>query len=96
MSIKYIRAFVVLLLLASCSSTPPVVYHEQYGEMSADNELFTKDGLSCAKEGESNTLDIEQTHILEVDLAIIAAQYYLFFSGTSSCIHDKGWVVISQ
>jgi hypothetical protein len=81
-----------LSMICSCSTTPPIVVHNEYGEMSADNELFRKEASDCALEARqrvsSATLN-ENSEELEVAFASI--QLLSFFSANASCIKSKGW-----
>jgi hypothetical protein len=82
----------ILSMICSCSTTPPIVVHNEYGEMSADNELFRKEASDCALEARqsvsSATLN-ENSEELEVAFASI--QLLSFFSANASCIKSKGW-----
>ncbi|MCJ8321997.1 MAG: hypothetical protein MJK12_20355 [Colwellia sp.] len=83
--------FIITLLLlnvAACSisKSPPLVVHNQHGEMLADNPLFQKDAIECAQVAESN---VGSTNgVINGSL-----EMYKFFSGTSSCISSKGWKI---
>ena len=96
MSFRHTFLAINLLILVSCSSTPPVVYHEKYGETTADSEIFKTDTIECYKEAEAKNIDAEQTGVTAVDASLIATQLYLLFSNTNSCISNKGWVLFEQ
>ena len=79
-------------MICSCSTTPPIVVHNEYGEMSADNELFRKEASDCAleaRQGVSSATLNENSEDLEVAFASI--QLLSFFSENASCIKSKGW-----
>ena len=79
-------------MICSCSTTPPIVVHNEYGEMSADNELFRKEASDCAleaRQGVSSATLNENSEDLEVAFASI--QLLSFFSANASCIKSKGW-----
>jgi hypothetical protein len=81
-----------LSMICSCSTTPPIVVHNEYGEMSADNELFRKEASDCAleaRQGVSSATLNENSEELEVAFASI--QLLSFFSANASCIKSKGW-----
>jgi hypothetical protein len=82
----------ILSMICSCSTTPPIVVHNEYGEMSADNELFRKEASDCAleaRQGVSSATLNENSEDLEVAFASI--QLLSFFSANASCIKSKGW-----
>ncbi|MBB1364200.1 MULTISPECIES: hypothetical protein [unclassified Shewanella] len=82
----------ILSMICSCSTTPPIVVHNEYGEMSADNELFRKEASDCAleaRQGVSSATLNENSEELEVAFASI--QLLSFFSANASCIKSKGW-----
>jgi len=82
----------ILFMICSCSSTPPIVVHDQYGEMSADNELFRKEASDCALQARKgvNGATLSQNSQKE-DVTVAGIQLLSFFGGNASCIKSKGW-----
>ncbi|WP_157465964.1 hypothetical protein [Colwellia sp. TT2012] len=80
--------YLLLLNLASCtiSQSPPIVIHEQHGEMLADNAIFQKDAIECAGISHANVGPINNT----VDAAL---EMFIFFNSSDSCISNRGWAV---
>ena len=92
LKIKTLTLPVILFLISSCSTTPPMVVHEEYGEMLADNALFQKDASECslqAKQGVSGTTLNQNSESHDVTFAGI--QLFSFFNENASCIKSKGW-----
>ncbi len=89
---KTLSFIFILSMICSCSSTPPVVVHEEYGEMLADSELFQKEATECAlaaKHGVNGSTLTQNSESAEVVFAGI--QIFSFFSKNAACIKSKGW-----
>ncbi|MBB1317598.1 hypothetical protein H5123_08085 [Shewanella sp. SR43-4] len=82
----------ILSMVCSCSTTPPIVIHNEYGEMSADNELFRKEASECALEARQGIRSTTLTkNSEEPEIAFASVQLLSFFSANASCIKSKGW-----
>jgi uncharacterized protein YcfL len=89
---KIISLTITLFMICACSTTPPIVVHNEYDEMLADNELFRKEARECAlqaKEGVSSATLTQNSEKHEVVTGGI--QLFSFFSENASCIKLKGW-----
>jgi uncharacterized protein YcfL len=83
---------IILFMVCSCSSTPPIVVHDTYGEMTADNELFRKEASECALLARQGVSSATLTNNSEKhDAALASMQLFSFFSENASCIKSKGW-----
>ncbi|MBQ4831485.1 hypothetical protein J8L84_19565 [Alteromonas sp. MMG017] len=84
----------ILLTICSCSTSAPIVVHDQYGEMSANNELFRKEASDCALQARESvtgtTLD-KNSH--KEDVTVASVQLLSFFSGNALCLKTKGWYI---
>ena len=79
-------------MICSCSTTPPVVVHNEYGEMPADSELFRKEASECALEARQGVTGTTLTKDSEEPEVVFAGiQLFSFFSANASCIKSKGW-----
>lgn len=84
----------ILLTMCSCSTSAPIVVHEQYGEMSANNELFRKEASDCALQArESVTGTTLDKNSRKEDVTDATVQLLSFFSGNASCLKSKGWYI---
>jgi len=84
----------ILLTMCSCSTSAPIVVHEQYGEMRADNELFRKEASNCALQArESVTGTTLDKNSRKEDVTDATVQLLSFFSGNASCLKSKGWYI---
>ena len=89
---KVLSLLIVLIMTCSCSTTPPIVVHDEYGEMLADNELFRKDASDCALQANKGVQGTTVTQNSQKNDAVFAGiQLVRFFSDNASCIKSKGW-----
>ncbi|WP_350431125.1 hypothetical protein ABIS04_11315 [Shewanella sp. H8] len=89
---KVFSLSLILFMVCACSSTPPIVVHDEYGEMLADNELFVKEASECALKAKQGVSGATLTQNSEKhDVAFASIQLFSFFSENDSCIKSKGW-----
>lgn len=82
----------IIFLVCSCSTTPPIVVHDEYGEMLADSALFRKEASECAllaRQGVNGAILTQNSE--KVDVALAGIDLFTFFSDNASCIKSKGW-----
>ena len=89
---KVLSLTIILFIICSCSTTPPIVVHDEYGEMLADNELFRKEASDCALQAKQGVQGTTLTQKSQKSDAVFAGiQLFSFFSDNASCIKSKGW-----
>jgi hypothetical protein len=89
---KVLSLTIILFMICSCSTTPPIVVHDEYGEMLADNELFRKEASDCALQAKQGVQGTTLTPNSQKSDAVFAGiQLISFFSDNASCIKSKGW-----
>ena len=89
---KTLSLIFILIALCACSTTPPMVVHDEYGEMTAENPVFQAEAKECALNARYGVSGATLNKNSEKqDLILASIELVSFFSDNASCIKSKGW-----